>query len=57
MRLIRKLIYKSGRFPRRGSIWYSPSLEMQYAFKDFNVFFKKSFEAERARQRKEAEDG
>jgi hypothetical protein len=31
---LRRVLYRMGLRPRLGSIWYSPSLSMIYAFKD-----------------------
>lgn len=34
MMRIRRVLYRMGLRPKRGSIWYSPSLDIIYAFSD-----------------------
>lgn len=36
MRKVRGLIYKLGFRPKRGSIFFSPSLNLHYAFRELN---------------------
>lgn len=52
MMRLRKVLYRIGFRPSGGSIWFSPSLALIYAGKDFVVVFKAAME----KKRKEMED-
>lgn len=48
MMRIKRVLYRVGLRPKRGSIWYSPSLSVIYAYKDADFVgnFKRAMEAQ-----------
>jgi hypothetical protein len=53
MMCLRRGLYRIGYRPRRGSIWFSPSLAMIYAGKDFGVVFKAALDKQMKEMRDE----
>ena len=49
MRHIRAIIYRLGFRPKRGSIWHSPTLHLQYASNSFVADFEEALREELAR--------